>query len=221
MSAGLPLVEITYCRQCRWMLRAAWMAQELLSTFEDELGGVTLVPGTGGVFVVKVGDAVLVVDVGGGTTDFSVIAAVEKDGELALERVAVGEHILLGGDNMDLALAYTLNEKFKAQGKTLDAWQLAALTQACRVAKEALTSDVAMKKAPITVPGRGSSLIGGCPDSGPPAGPRIRAVPCGRGSRRPRARPRRAPEPAREALPRAPRRSRTRPPRAPRRPTGP
>ena len=49
-------VEIRYCTQCRWLLRAAWMAQELLSTFEAELGGVTLVPGTGGVFEVRVGD---------------------------------------------------------------------------------------------------------------------------------------------------------------------
>lgn len=56
---ALPLVSIEYCRQCRWLLRAAWMAQELLSTFEDELGGVTLVPGTGGVFIVRVeGDIV-------------------------------------------------------------------------------------------------------------------------------------------------------------------
>jgi selenoprotein W-related protein len=51
---GLPRIEIEYCRLCRWMLRAAWMQQELLSTFEDELGGVTLVPGTGGVFMVRV-----------------------------------------------------------------------------------------------------------------------------------------------------------------------
>ena len=51
-----PRIEIEYCRQCRWLLRAAWMAQELLATFEDALGGVTLVPGTGGVFVVRVGD---------------------------------------------------------------------------------------------------------------------------------------------------------------------
>jgi selenoprotein W-related protein len=50
----LPRVEIRYCRQCRWLLRAAWMAQELLSTFEEEIGGVTLVPGTGGVFIVSV-----------------------------------------------------------------------------------------------------------------------------------------------------------------------
>jgi selenoprotein W-related protein len=49
----LPRVEIEYCTQCRWLLRAAWMAQELLTTFESELGGVTLVPGTGGVFEVR------------------------------------------------------------------------------------------------------------------------------------------------------------------------
>jgi selenoprotein W-related protein len=47
-------VEIAYCRQCRWLLRAAWMAQELLVTFEAELGGVTLRPGTGGIFEVRV-----------------------------------------------------------------------------------------------------------------------------------------------------------------------
>jgi selenoprotein W-related protein len=51
---SLPEVEITYCRQCRWLLRAAWMAQELLTTFETELGGVTLRSGTGGIFEVRV-----------------------------------------------------------------------------------------------------------------------------------------------------------------------
>ncbi len=58
MSA-LPEIEIVYCRQCRWLLRAAWMAQELLTTFEDELGAVTLRAGTGGRFEVRLGDAVL------------------------------------------------------------------------------------------------------------------------------------------------------------------
>ncbi|MBL8893002.1 MAG: SelT/SelW/SelH family protein [Rhizobiales bacterium] len=58
-SAPLPRLEIEYCRQCRWLLRAAWMAQELLTTFEDELGGVTLIPGTGGVFIVRAGDHVI------------------------------------------------------------------------------------------------------------------------------------------------------------------
>ncbi len=57
--ADPPRVEIEYCRQCRWLLRAAWMAQELLTTFEEELGGVTLLPGTGGVFVVRVNGTIL------------------------------------------------------------------------------------------------------------------------------------------------------------------
>jgi len=55
----LARIEIVYCRQCRWLLRAAWMAQELLSTFETELGGIALVPGTGGVFEVRLGDDVI------------------------------------------------------------------------------------------------------------------------------------------------------------------
>ena len=54
MGTPRPRVEIEYCTQCRWLLRAAWMAQELLTTFEAELGGVALVPGTGGVFEVRV-----------------------------------------------------------------------------------------------------------------------------------------------------------------------
>ena len=52
--ANLPKVEIQYCRQCRWLLRATWMAQELLTTFDEEIGGVTLIPGTGGVYEVRV-----------------------------------------------------------------------------------------------------------------------------------------------------------------------
>ena len=50
-----PRVEIEYCTQCRWLLRAAWMAQELLTTFEAEIGEVALMPGTGGVFEIRVG----------------------------------------------------------------------------------------------------------------------------------------------------------------------
>jgi selenoprotein W-related protein len=56
MSAK-PRVEIEYCTQCRWLLRAAWMAQELLTTFQDEIGEVALLPSTGGVFEVRVGGA--------------------------------------------------------------------------------------------------------------------------------------------------------------------
>jgi selenoprotein W-related protein len=52
----IPRVEIVYCTQCRWLLRAAWMAQELLTTFSDEVGEVALAPGTGGIFEVRVND---------------------------------------------------------------------------------------------------------------------------------------------------------------------
>jgi hypothetical protein len=104
---------------------------------------------------------VLVVDVGGGTSDFSLIAVTAKDGDVALTRVAVGDHILLGGDNMDLALAHTVNQRLAADGKKLDAWQFNALTFACRQAKEQLFAGEKLKQAPLVVPGRGSSLIGG------------------------------------------------------------
>ncbi len=110
---------------------------------------------------VKVGDVILVVDVGGGTSDFSLIAVVAQDGNLGLHRVAVGEHILLGGDNMDLALAHGVARQLAAEGKPLDAWQLRALTYACRQAKEKLLSDADAHAVPLLIPSRGSKLIGG------------------------------------------------------------
>ncbi|ABC35625.1 hsp70 family protein [Burkholderia thailandensis USAMRU Malaysia  len=110
---------------------------------------------------VKVGDIILVVDVGGGTTDLSLIAVVERDGNLELHRVAVGEHILLGGDNMDLALAHVVARKLAAQGTQADPWQLRALTYACRGAKETLLGDPSAQAVPLVVPSRGSKLIGG------------------------------------------------------------
>ncbi|WP_109482421.1 Hsp70 family protein [Paraburkholderia sp. C35] len=110
---------------------------------------------------VKVGDIILVVDVGGGTTDLSLIAVIEREGNLELHRVAVGEHILLGGDNMDLALAHVVARKLAAQGTQADPWQLRALTYACRSAKETLLSDPSTDTVPLVVPSRGSKLIGG------------------------------------------------------------
>jgi Hsp70 protein len=107
------------------------------------------------------GDLVLVVDVGGGTTDFSLIAVVDRAGDLGLERVAVGDHILLGGDNMDLALAHALSEQLAGAGRKLDRWQLAAVGHAARQAKEALFADPSLEAAPVAIPGRGSSLVGG------------------------------------------------------------
>jgi hypothetical protein len=110
---------------------------------------------------VKPGDIILVVDVGGGTSDFSLIAITERDGVLEPHRVAVGDHILLGGDNMDLALAHLVARKLAANGTQLDAWQLRALTYGCRAAKEALLADASAETWPIVVPSRGSKLIGG------------------------------------------------------------
>ncbi|CBY14139.1 unnamed protein product [Oikopleura dioica] len=109
----------------------------------------------------KVGEVILVVDVGGGTTDFSLIAVTERAGEVELTRLAVGDHILLGGDNMDLALAHTLNQRLAAAGRKLDAWQFASLTHAARQGKERLFGDPRLAKVPVTVPGRGSALVGG------------------------------------------------------------
>ncbi|MGC4087720.1 MAG: Hsp70 family protein [Polyangiaceae bacterium] len=106
------------------------------------------------------GDRVLVVDLGGGTSDFSLIAAEEQGGALSLSRVAVGDHILLGGDNMDLALAHTLRQKFLQSGHELDRFQMSALTHASRNAKELLLSDASLAAAPIVVAGRGSQLLG-------------------------------------------------------------
>ncbi|OBU21963.1 Hsp70 family protein [Photobacterium aquimaris] len=110
---------------------------------------------------VAVGDIILVVDIGGGTTDLSLVAVTEEDGNLTLNRVAVGDHILLGGDNMDLALAYRLKMKLAQEGKQLQPWQVLAITHACRDAKEALLNDAELQSMPIVVPSRGSKLLGG------------------------------------------------------------
>lgn len=109
----------------------------------------------------RVGDVVLVVDVGGGTTDFTAILLTDVDGRLEPRRVAVGQHILLGGDNMDLALAHLIRQKLEARGSMIDSWQLAALTHVARDAKETLLSEGAPEVASVVVPSRGSQLLGG------------------------------------------------------------
>ncbi|MBV8316632.1 MAG: Hsp70 family protein [Planctomycetaceae bacterium] len=110
---------------------------------------------------VKVGDLLLVCDIGGGTTDFTLIAVTEQDGDLALTRMAVGEHILLGGDNMDLALAHAVAATLPNGMEGLDATQRIALGHACRDAKEALFSNPSKAAVPVAVLGRGSKVIGG------------------------------------------------------------
>ncbi|MFY9224726.1 MAG: Hsp70 family protein, partial [Blastocatellia bacterium] len=108
---------------------------------------------------VTVGDLILVCDVGGGTTDFSLIAVSEEKGELVLNRVAVGEHILLGGDNMDLALARLLQLRLQERGTKIDNWQLQSLWYRCRIAKERLLSDTTLDKEPVTILGKGTGLV--------------------------------------------------------------
>ena len=110
---------------------------------------------------VKPGEVILVIDVGGGTSDFSLIAVLEREGNLELHRVAVGDHILLGGDNMDLMLAHVVARKLAAEGKQLDPWQMRALTYACRSAKESLLGDATLDVQSIVIPSRGTKLIGG------------------------------------------------------------
>lgn len=107
------------------------------------------------------GDVLLVVDVGGGTTDFSAILVGEQDGSLSLERIAVGDHVLLGGDNMDLLLAHVVQQKLEAEGKSLDTAQAQALVHQCRSAKEKLLGAEALESIPIALASKGAKLVGG------------------------------------------------------------
>jgi molecular chaperone DnaK (HSP70) len=101
---------------------------------------------------------IIVIDVGGGTTDFSLIAVHRDHGQLGLERMAVGDHLLLGGDNIDVALARMLEPRL---GARLDSQRWHALTNLCRSAKEILLGDDAPEEAPIRLVGRGSAVVGG------------------------------------------------------------
>ncbi len=110
---------------------------------------------------INVGESILVCDVGGGTTDFSLIQVTEEEGSLDLQRAAVGNHILLGGDNMDLTLAYAVRAKLAQDGTPLDTWQFRSLWHRCRQAKERLLSNPDLDTEPVVILGRGTALIGG------------------------------------------------------------
>ena len=108
---------------------------------------------------VSPGDIILVCDVGGGTSDFSLIAVSEENGDLTLERISVGEHILLGGDNLDLALAHILRQQLEEEEISIDDWQFLSLVHAARIAKEQLFNDEELDEVPVAIPSRGSSLF--------------------------------------------------------------
>jgi len=109
----------------------------------------------------KLDDVLLVCDVGGGTSDFTLVKVAEEDGDFVLQRAAVGNHLLVGGDNMDLALAYAAAEMFSKKKTTLDPWQSVSLWHSCRTAKETLLAADGPKSHTISVLGRGSKLVGG------------------------------------------------------------
>ncbi len=108
---------------------------------------------------VRAGELILVCDIGGGTTDFSLITVVETPEGPGFRRVAVGDHLMLGGDNIDLALAHRVEKKLGAT--RLDAEQWSALRYSCRTAKEKLLAPLPSDRWPVTIAGRGSRIIGG------------------------------------------------------------
>jgi len=135
-------------------LKRVWLLEEPQAAFyawlgsnerdwKDHLAGLNLL---------------LVIDVGGGTTDFSLIAVRHTELGIVLERLAVGDHLLLGGDNIDIALARLLEP---ALGGQLDSARWHALTNLCRAAKETLLGDTPPAEVPIRLVGRGRSVVGG------------------------------------------------------------
>ncbi|MCA9129062.1 MAG: Hsp70 family protein [Planctomycetales bacterium] len=111
--------------------------------------------------MVAEGDRLLVCDIGGGTTDLTLMGVQQEGGELVLRRLAVGDHLLVGGDNMDLALAHFVAGKFAEKGVKLNPWQSVSLWHSCRKAKESLLSTDGKATETISVLGRGSKLVGG------------------------------------------------------------
>jgi molecular chaperone DnaK (HSP70) len=104
------------------------------------------------------GDLILICDIGGGTTDFSLVRSRLINGELNFERTAIGEHLLLGGDNLDFALARRVEEKLK--GIELSLRQRYALRRVCCAAKEQLLSDSSLDRVPVTILGSGRAVVG-------------------------------------------------------------
>lgn len=104
------------------------------------------------------GDLILICDIGGGTSDFSLVRAHHRDDDVRFERTAIGEHLLLGGDNLDLALARIAEQKLAGAGLSLR--QRLALRRACSAAKERLLSDDSLERVPINILGAGRTVVG-------------------------------------------------------------
>jgi hypothetical protein len=142
---------------------AAGLPQDLVLLEEPQAAVYAWLATTGDRWrrLLKVGDTLLVCDVGGGTTDLTLIGMSEEQNELVLRRIAVGNHLLVGGDNMDLALAHYAAGLFAEKDVKLDPWQSVALWHSCRAAKETLLTPDGPEKHSVAVLGRGRKLIGG------------------------------------------------------------
>lgn len=147
---------------------AAGLPSDLVLLEEPQAAVYRWLQGTGEPWrqELKPGDSMLVIDVGGGTTDLTLVRLTETEGNVELQRKAVGNHLLVGGDNMDLALAYFVAQRLESEGHAMDPWQNVSLWHACRAAKEKLLAPTAAGDDPkqshtIAVLGRGSRLIGG------------------------------------------------------------
>jgi len=138
-AAGLHRVTLLEEPQAAFY---AWVQRDEVS-WEQQLRGRSLA---------------LVIDVGGGTTDFSLIRIRAEGAHVGLDRLAVGDHILLGGDNVDVALARRVETRL---GERLDSQRWHQLTNVCRAAKEALLGEEPPEEVPIRIAGRGRSVIGG------------------------------------------------------------
>ncbi len=111
---------------------------------------------------VEPGQKILVCDVGGGTSDFTLIRVRRAEGgRVQFHRVAVGDHLILGGDNLDLALAQHVERRLAGEGNQLAPRQWAVLVRTCRQVKETLLSEGAPERFTLSLPGKGARLIGG------------------------------------------------------------
>jgi len=140
--AGLPRVRLLEEPQAAcydWL----WVHRDELA---EQLDGVRVI---------------LVCDVGGGTTDFSLIKVDHGPGEPTLTRIGVGDHLMLGGDNIDLMLAQRIEAQLTQGGPRLSGGALSQLIDQCREAKERLLGDDAPDEVPVTLLGAGSRVVGG------------------------------------------------------------
>jgi molecular chaperone DnaK (HSP70) len=155
--AGLPRVRLLEEPQAAFY---DWLDRHR-DTLARDLAGVSVAGPDGSAVAHSPVRLALVVDVGGGTTDLTLIHVELRDSGPRLTRIAVGDHLMLGGDNMDLTLARVSEAALLPPGERLPAARLSQLVEQCREAKEKLLGEHAPEQASLSILGSGSKLIGG------------------------------------------------------------